>query len=72
MDEQYDAPKREYISNQTLQLELKAMRSEFRLWLVAAVVANSALSHVVLPPVVGFSTAILALGAVALKALVLR
>lgn len=70
--DQNDEPKYEFISNQHLQLELKAMRSEFRLWLVAAVVANSTLSHIVLPPIVGFSTAIVALGVVAAKVLVLR
>jgi len=67
-----ETPKREYVSNQALQLELKAMRSEFRLWLVGAVVANSALSHVVLPPVVGFTTAAFALIIVAGKLLVWR
>jgi hypothetical protein len=48
------------------------MRSEFRLWLVGAVVANTALSHVVLPPVVGYTGAVALAGALILKGLLLR
>ena len=61
----------ESVDNRTLQLELKAMRGEFRLWLLAAVIANTALSHIILPPVVGYASAGLFLVAVAVKVMVL-
>lgn len=40
---------RKYISNQQLQLELKAMRSEFRYWIVGAILANQALAAIHIP-----------------------
>ena len=67
---QDDAPK--FVSGRELHLELKTMRSEFRLWLVGAVVANTTLMHITVPPVVGFTTAGIALIAVVAKTLIFR
>ena len=67
-----EAPERKYVSNAMLALELKALRSETRLWLMAAVVANTALSHIVLPPIVGYASAGAFLVAVAVKGLMFR
>ena len=62
----------ESVDNKTLQLELKAMRSEFRLWIVAAVVANTTIAHIVLPPAVGFASGGLLLAGVVVKLVLLK
>jgi len=60
------------VSPGVLALELKAMRSEFRLWLMGAVVANQALAHIELPTSVGFVGGAAVVGGILFKTFILR
>ena len=72
MIEECPPDKRKYISNHTLQLELRSMRSDFKLWLVGAVVGNQVLANFTLPGSVTTVGGILILLGVAGKALLFR
>ena len=63
-----------WVSNSTLQLELRALRAEqssehksTRLWLAGAVAASGLLQHVTLPTTVGVPAALGVIAAVAAK-----
>lgn len=60
------------VSNGDLQLELRNIRSEVRLWILIAIVANQTLAHVALPAAVGFTGAAGIAVWAALKAFALR
>lgn len=60
------------VSNGDLQLELRNVRSEVRLWIVIAIVANQTFAHVELPAAVGFTGAIGVIAWAALKSFALR
>ena len=68
-DKQNPAPG--WVSNSQLQLEIKALRSDVKLWIIGAVVLNQFLAGVALPSAVT-GAAILGLGVKALFALVVR
>lgn len=47
-----ERPKRSYVTNNELQLEIKALRSDVKLWILAAVALNQFLATVDLPSAV--------------------
>lgn len=44
-----DDEPRKWVTNEQLQLEIKAMRSDFKLWILGAVALNQFLASVALP-----------------------
>lgn len=63
---------KDLVSNEKLALELRAMRSEIKYWIVASVVGSQALSHVALPDAVGLAGAAALVGWVLFKAFIIR
>lgn len=49
MDNQNEKPAEKWVSNSELQLEIKALRSDVRLWIIGAVALNQFLASVDLP-----------------------
>lgn len=58
MAEENETPKRNYVTNTQLQLELKALRSDLRLLIVGSLVANQVLSNITIPGVVTAAAAV--------------
>jgi hypothetical protein len=67
-----DGKEEEGVNNAQLQLELKALRSEIRYWIIAAVVASQTLSHIELPPTAGYIGGALVVGFALLKSVLVR
>lgn len=66
--EEQEKPKRGYVTNVQLQLELKALRSDLRLLVIGSLVANQVLNNVAIPSAVTAVTAVVGAGWVGIKA----
>jgi hypothetical protein len=64
--------KQPFVTNTELKLTVDKLRSDVKLWLIAAVVANQGLAHIELPAPAGFVGAAVVVAAVIIKTAVLR
>ncbi len=58
-EQEVEKPKRSYVTNTELQLELKALRSDLRLLVIGSLVASQVLNNVTIP---GTVTAVVGVG----------
>ena len=68
MDERHE----QHVTNEELQLELKALRSDVKVWILAAVAMNQFLANVQLPAAFTVPALTAAILLPALKALLVR